>query len=139
MDKLDADDEDFITDEANRKDPQENIGKKNRKDPPEKIGNKNSITINPPETIANSELKSYNVYSDSSVNAFVSLQFLVDEVDDNKPKWQAFVAINYSPKIEGIGMYMHSLSFQFFVNVMHQLTIVFTFIEFIYFMNSFII
>ncbi len=40
MDELDADDEDFIPDEANRKDPLENIGKKNRKDPPEKTGKK---------------------------------------------------------------------------------------------------
>jgi hypothetical protein len=37
LEKLDADDEDFIPDYANRKDPPENIGKKNRKDPPEKI------------------------------------------------------------------------------------------------------
>jgi hypothetical protein len=58
--------------------------------------------------------------------------------DDKEPKPQAFVAVNYSPKIGGIGTYMHYLSFQCFVNVMHQLTIVFTFIVFIFYMNSFL-
>ncbi len=74
MDKLDADNEDFIPDEANLKDPLEKIGKKN------------SNTINPPETIANLKSKSNNGYPDSSVNATVSLPFLVDEVDEDKPK-----------------------------------------------------
>ena len=50
--KLDAADEDFIHDNANRKKPPENIGKKNQKDPPEKFGKRNSNAINPPETIA---------------------------------------------------------------------------------------
>jgi hypothetical protein len=35
-----------------------------------------------------------------------SLPFLADEVDDKEPKHQAFVAINYAPKIGEIGMYM---------------------------------
>jgi hypothetical protein len=47
------------------------------------------------------------------------LPFLANEVDGKEPKHQAFVVVNYSPKIGGIGMYMHYLSFQCFVNVMH--------------------
>jgi len=39
--------------------------------------------------------------------------FLADEVDDKEPKHQAFVAINYAPKIEGIGTHMQFFSFQF--------------------------
>jgi hypothetical protein len=57
-------------------------------------------------------------------------------VDNKEPNCQAFVAVNYSPKIGGIGTYMHYFSFQCFVNVMHQLIIVFTFIVFIFYMNS---
>jgi hypothetical protein len=33
LEKLNAADEDFITDDANQKEPPENIGKKNQKDP----------------------------------------------------------------------------------------------------------
>ncbi len=61
--------------------------------------------------------------------------FLADEVDDKEPNHQAFVAINYAPKIGEIGMYMQFFSSQSFVNVMHQLTIVFTLIVFIFCMN----
>jgi hypothetical protein len=43
--KLDAADEDFIPDDANRKELLENIGKKNLKDPPETIEDRNSYTI----------------------------------------------------------------------------------------------
>jgi hypothetical protein len=64
------------------------------------------------------------------------LPFLADEVDDREPRRQAFVAINYAPKIGGIGTYMQFFSFQSFVNVMHQLSIVFTFIVFIFYLNS---
>ncbi len=64
----------------------------------------------------------------------ILLPFLVDEVDDNETKRQAFVDINYAPKIGGIGTYMQFFSFQSIVHVMHQLTIVFTFIVFIYYM-----
>jgi hypothetical protein len=56
-------------------------------------------------------------------------------VDDKEPNHQAFVAINYAPKIGEIGMYMQFFSSQSFVNVMHQLTIVFTLIVFIFCMN----
>jgi hypothetical protein len=45
LEKLDATDEDFIPDNANRKQPLENIGKKNRKDPPETIEDRNSNAI----------------------------------------------------------------------------------------------
>jgi hypothetical protein len=79
-----------------------------------------------------SKSKSNDGYSDGGVNAILFLPFLAAEVDDKEPKHQAFVAINYSPKIGGIGTYMHYFSFQCFVNVMHQLTIVFTFIVFIF-------
>ncbi len=122
LDELDADDEDFIPDKANRKDPPENIGKKNPKDLQVKIGKKKSNAINLPETIANMMSKLIDGYSNSDVNATVSLPFLADEVDGNKPKWQAFVAINYSPQIGGSGMYMHSLLFQFCLMVcIHRL------------------
>jgi hypothetical protein len=66
------------------------------------------------------------------------LPFLVGEVDDKEPKCQAFVAINYASKIGGIGTYLQFFSFQCFVNVMHQLTIVFTFIIFIFHKNSYL-
>ncbi len=68
----------------------------------------------------------------------ILLPFLADEVDDNETKRQAFVAINYAPKIGGIGMYKQFFSFQSIVNVMHQLTIVFTFIVFVYYTNSYL-
>jgi hypothetical protein len=128
---LDAADENFIPDDANRKEPPENIGKKNRKDPPETIEDRNSYAIIPPADLE-SKTKSNNGYSDGGVNAMLSLPFLADEVDGKEPKCQAFVAINYAPKIGGIGMYMLFFSFQSFVNVMHQLTIVFMFIVFIF-------
>jgi hypothetical protein len=48
LEKLDAADEDFIPDNANRKEPLENITKKNWKDPPEAIEEKDSNTIIPP-------------------------------------------------------------------------------------------
>jgi hypothetical protein len=66
------------------------------------------------------------------------MPFSADEVDNKEPKSQAFKAVNYSPKIGGIGMYMHYLSSQCFVNIMHQFTILFTFIVFIFYMNSFL-
>jgi hypothetical protein len=53
-----------------------------------------------------SKSKSNYGYSDGGVNTMLSFPFLVDEVDDKEAKRQAFVAINYSPKIGGIGMYM---------------------------------
>jgi hypothetical protein len=37
----------------------------------------------------------------------LSLSFLVEEVNDKEPTGQAFVAINYSPKIGRIGTYIH--------------------------------
>ena len=48
LEKLDAADEDFIPDNANRKEPLENIGKKNWKDSPETIADRNSNMIIPP-------------------------------------------------------------------------------------------
>jgi hypothetical protein len=105
LEKLDAADEDFIPDDANRKQPPENIGKKNRKDSPETIEDRNSNTIIPPADMK-SKSKSNNGYFDGSVNAMLSFPFLVDEVVDKEPKCQVFMAINYSPKIGGIGTYM---------------------------------
>ncbi len=137
MEKLDAADEDFIPDDANRKEPLENIGKKNRKDPPKKIEERNSNAIIPPADMK-SKSKSNNGYSNGIVSAILSLPFLVDEVGDKEPKRKAFVAINYSPIIGCIGMYIHYFSFQCFVNVMHQLTIVFMFIVFMFYMYSFL-
>jgi hypothetical protein len=137
LEKLDAADEDFIPDDANRKEPPENIGKKNRKDPPETIADRNSNAIIPPADMK-SKTTSYNGYSNGGVNAMLSFPFLVDEVDDKEPKRQAFVAINYAPKIGGIGTHMQFFSFQCYVYVMHHLTIVFTFIVFIFYMNSYI-
>jgi hypothetical protein len=101
LEKLDAADEDFIPDDANRKEPPENIGKKNRKDPPETIADRNSNAI-----ILPAHMKSNNGYSNSNVNAMLSFPFLVDEVDEKKCKCKAFVAINYAPKIGGTGMDM---------------------------------
>ncbi len=102
---LDADDEDFIPDDANRKEPPENIEKKNQKNPPEMIEDRNSNAIIPPADLK-SKSKSNNGYSDGGVNAMLFLPFLADEVDDKEPKCQAFVAINYCPKIGGIGVYI---------------------------------
>jgi hypothetical protein len=137
LEKLDAADEDFIPDDANQKEPLENIGKKNLKDLPETIEDRNSYAIIPPADLK-SKTNSNNGDSNGGVNAMLSLPFLVDEVDDNKTKHQAFVAINYAPKIGGIGTYMQFSSFQSIVNVMHQLTIVFTFIVSIFYMKSYL-
>ncbi len=43
--------------------------------------------------------KSNDGYSNCSVNVMLLLPFLADEVDNKEPKHQAFVAVNYSPKI----------------------------------------
>jgi hypothetical protein len=137
LEKLDAADEDFIPDDANRKESPENIGKKNHKDPPETVEDRNSYAIIPPADLK-SKTKSNDGYSDGGVNTMISLPFLADEVDDNKTKRQAFVAINYAPKIRGIGTYVQKFSVQSIFNVMHQLTIVFTFIVFIYYTNSYL-
>jgi hypothetical protein len=88
----------FFPDDANWKDPPENIGKTNQKDPPEKIEERNSNAIDPPADMKSTS-KSNHGYSDGGVNAILSLPFLAYEVDDKEPKYQAFVAINYSPKI----------------------------------------
>jgi hypothetical protein len=56
---------------------------------------------------------------DSILNGTVSLSFSGDEVDEDKLPCVPFVAINYPPQFGGIGMYIHSLSFHFFANVMH--------------------
>ncbi len=61
MDKLDANDKDFIFDEANLEDP------------PEMNATKKSNVINPLETIANINSKSNNGSSDSIMNVTVSL------------------------------------------------------------------
>jgi hypothetical protein len=137
LEKLDATDEDFIPDDANQKEPPENIGKKNQKVPPETIEERNSNAIIPPADMK-SKSKSNDGNSNGGVNAMLSLPFLADEVDDKEPKCQAFVAVNYSPKIGEIGMCMHYFSFQSFVIVMNQLNIVFTIIVFIFYMNSFL-
>ncbi len=110
MEILDAADEDLIPDNAIRKEPPENIGKKTRKDPPETIEDRNSYTIIPPADLK-SKTNSNDGYSDGGVNAMILFPLLADEVDDNKTKHQAFVAINYAPKIGGIGMYMQFFLF----------------------------
>jgi hypothetical protein len=110
LEKMDAANEDFIPDDANGKEPLENIGKKNWEDPPEAFEDKNSNTIIPPADLK-SKTKSNDGYSDDSSNTMLSLPFLADEVDDKEPKHQAFVAINYAPKIGGIGTYMHFFLF----------------------------
>jgi hypothetical protein len=61
LEKLDAADEDFIPDNANRKDSPESIGKKNQKDPPETFEDRNSNAINPP-TDLKSKTKSNDGY-----------------------------------------------------------------------------
>jgi hypothetical protein len=108
LEKLDAADEDFIPDDVNRKVSPENIGKKNQEDPPETVEDRNSYGIIPPADL-NSKTKSNDGYSNGGVNAMLFLPFLADEVDDKEPKCQAFVAINYAPKNEGIGMYVQLL------------------------------
>ncbi len=85
-----------------------------------------------------SKTKSNDGYSVGGVNTMLSFPFSADEVDDKEPKRQEFVAINYSHKIGGLGTHMQFFSFQCFVFVMHQLTIVFTFIVFIFYMNSYV-
>ena len=137
LEKLDAADEDFIPDNANRKEHPKNIGKKNLKDPPETIADRNSNAIIPPAQMK-SKTKSNNGYFNGSVNAMLFFPFLADEVDEKERKCIAFVAINYAPKIGGIGTYVQFVSFQSIVNFMHQLTIVFTFIVFIYYTNSYL-
>jgi hypothetical protein len=103
---MDAADEDFIPEDANRKEPPENIGKKNFQDPTETIEERNSNVIIPPVDLK-SKSKSNDGYSNGCVNTMLSLPFLVDEVDDKEPKQQVFVAVNYSPNIGGISTYMH--------------------------------
>jgi hypothetical protein len=110
LEEIDAADEDFIPDGANRKEPPENFGKKNQKDPPETIEDRNSYAIISPADLK-SKTNSNDGYSNGGVNTMLSLPFLADEVDDKEPKCQAFVAINYAPKIEGIGTYMHFFPF----------------------------
>ncbi len=110
LEKLDAADKDFIPDDANWKELLENIGKKHQKDPPEPIEERNSNAFIPPADMK-SKLKSNDGYSNGGVNAMLSLPFLADEVDHKEPKCQAFVAVNYSPKIGGIGTYMHYFLF----------------------------
>ncbi len=72
LEKLDAADEDFIPDDANRKEPPENIGKKNLKDPPKKIEERNSNAINPLADMK-SKSKSNDGYSDGGVNTMFIL------------------------------------------------------------------
>jgi hypothetical protein len=110
LEKLDAADKDFIPDDAHRKEPLENIGKKNQKDPPETIADRNSKAIIPPADMK-SKTKSNDGYSNGGVNTMLSFPFLVDEVDDKEPKRQVFVAINYAPKIGEIGRHMQFFSF----------------------------
>jgi hypothetical protein len=69
------------------------------------IEDRNPFAINPPADLE-SKTKSNNGYSDGGVNTMILLPYLADEVDDNKTKRQAFVAINYAPKIGGIGTYV---------------------------------
>jgi hypothetical protein len=101
LEKLDAGDEGFIPDNANRKEHPKNIGKKNLKDPPETIADRNSNAIIPPAQMK-SKTKSNNGYFNGSVNAMLFFPFLADEVDEKERKCIAFVAINYAPKIRGI-------------------------------------
>ncbi len=58
----------FIPDDANQKEPLENIGKKNRKDPSERIADRNSNVIIPPAN-KKSTTKSNDIYSNGSVNS----------------------------------------------------------------------
>jgi hypothetical protein len=115
LEELDAADEDIIPDDANQKEPPEIIGKNNRNDPPETIEDRNSYAIIPPAHLQ-SKTKSNDGYSDGGVNTMISLPLLANEVDDNKTKRQAFVAITHAPKIGGIGMYVQFFPFQPIVN-----------------------
>jgi hypothetical protein len=45
LETLDTADEDFIPDDASRKEPPENIGKKNQEDPPETIADRNPTQL----------------------------------------------------------------------------------------------
>ncbi len=81
LEKLDAADEDLIPDNANQKEPPENIGKKNGKDPPEMIADRNSNRIIPPADMK-SKKKLNDVYSNGSVNTMLSFLIMADEVDD---------------------------------------------------------
>jgi hypothetical protein len=96
--KLAANDEDSIPDEANLKDP------------PQDDCNKNSNATNPTETITNINLKSNDGSSHSVMNVTVSLPSWADEVNEDKLLCFAYVAINYSLPIGGIGIYMHRTS-----------------------------
>jgi hypothetical protein len=102
-----------IPDNANRKEPLENIGKKNQKDPPETIADRNSNAIIPPADMK-SMTKSNDGCSDGGVNAMLSFPFSADEVDDKEPKRKAFVAINYAPRIGGISAHMQCFSLSMF-------------------------
>jgi hypothetical protein len=57
----------FIPDNANWKEPLENIGKKNRKDPHEMIADRNSNAIIPPAN-KKSKTKSNDIDSNGGVN-----------------------------------------------------------------------
>ncbi len=83
LEKSDAADEDYIPDDANQKEPPENIGKKNRKDPPVRIADRNSNAIIPPAQMK-SKTKSNDGYSNGGVNAMLSFPFLVDEVNEKE-------------------------------------------------------
>ncbi len=74
LEKLDTADEDFIPDDASRKEPPENVGKKNRKDSPETIVDRNSYAIISPADLK-SKTKSKNGHSDGGVNAMMLLPF----------------------------------------------------------------
>jgi hypothetical protein len=99
LENFDAADEECIPDDANQKQPQENIGKKNRKDPSETIADRNSNAIIPPADMK-SKTKLNDGYSNGCVNAMLSFLFLEEEEDDKEPKHTAFAAINYAPKLE---------------------------------------
>jgi hypothetical protein len=113
LEKSDAADENFIPDDANRKEPPKNIGNKNWKDPPEMIADRNSKAIIPPAGMK-SKTKSDDGYSNGGVNAMLSFPFLAGEVDDKEPKRKVFVAIKYAPKIGGIGTHMQSFFLSMF-------------------------
>ncbi len=77
LEKLDAADEDFIPDDANRKEPPENIGKKNRKDPPETIADKNSNAIIPPANMQ-SKTKSNDGYCQTPASQSLTIHGVRD-------------------------------------------------------------
>ena len=70
LEKLDGADENFIPDNAKRKEPLENIGKKNFKDPPKRIAERTSNAIIPPAH-KKSKSKSNDGYSDCGVNTML--------------------------------------------------------------------